>query len=341
MRSSKKAILASAAFLLVTVLLSLLIIEPYLHSRALAFEDANLRDEHAGEFDMLICGASHAQHAFIPSVIDEVLGCTSYNLSGSLLTMNGRKALLEIELERNPVETVVLEISYNALRRDESAEYAEGDMYLMPRLPSFGDRMKYFFRNISFGDYQNAYSYSLFLGMTYWGRALAAKNINVNNVIESDLGFVPANAKDIAIPENEWASRRDEGELITGYRAENIDALRELVELCEQHGAKVIVAVVPVSDGFIWKLSGWEEFSSLMVRLSEELHFTLFDFNLLKNRRELFSDHESFSDEIHLSTSGADVFSTVFAQTLKLYENGESLDSLFYTSYEQLKNSMV
>ena len=340
MRSSKKAICVSVAFLLVTIILSLVIIEPYLHSKALYFEDAELRNAHAGEFDMLICGASHAQHAFIPSRINEELGCTCYNLSGSLLTMSGRKALLETELERNPVTTVVLEISYNALRRDESSEYAEGDMYLMPRLPSFSERMRYFFQNVSFGDYQNAYSYSLFLGMTYWGRALAAKDLHVNNVVEADMGFLPSKSRDVAIPEAEWQSARDTGELITGYRSENIDALRELAALCQEHGAELIIAVVPVADSFIWKLSGWEEFSSLLSELSDELHCTTIDFNLLKNRRDLFSDRDSFSDDIHLSTKGAETFSSVFAQTMKLHYEGESVDQYFFSSYEELKNTV-
>ena len=113
MHSSKKVFLRTLAVLLVVLGLSVLIILPYMES-----QERKTRKDLAGTVDYLVVGASHAQLGFVPSVLDQELGVNSYNLSSLLMPVTGRYFLLEKEIKRNPVKTVVLEVSYDTLAID-------------------------------------------------------------------------------------------------------------------------------------------------------------------------------------------------------------------------------
>lgn len=334
MQDFKKVCVSVVAFLLMVAILSAVLIVPYMHSEALYFEDAKLRDSLAGKVDMLFCGASHAVRGFNPKVIDAQLHCNSYNLSGSLLTFAGRRALLEEELSRNPVSTVVLEISYNSLTRDESKEYAEGDTYLLPRLTPFSKRAKYFFRNVSFQDYQNVYALSLFLGATYWGRRFSGYGIT--NVDYTNKGFEPSTGKGLTISEEQYLSDYQSYSIETAFLEENCSVLSELIQLCKSHNADVVIAVVPLSNYLVWHADGLDAFSSSLREFCLENDCKLFDFNLLRNRYEIFSDRESFTDDSHLSAEGAVTFSLQFADVYSRSILGADNSEFFYSSYSEL-----
>ena len=76
-------------------------------------------------------GASYAMRGFRPDILDQELGVNSYNLSCSRQTMQGRHELLNLELNRNPAKTVVLELSYDSMTRNRDEEGPEGDMYML------------------------------------------------------------------------------------------------------------------------------------------------------------------------------------------------------------------
>ena len=57
-------------------------------------------------------------------------------------------------------------------------------------------------------------------------------------------------------------------------------------------------------------------------------------------RGSLFDDSKSFYDGSHMSDTGARVFSAEFAEVLKMLENGESIDALFYSTYDEAKEAL-
>ena len=128
MRNFKKTARAVLALLLCVLVLYAGYTAPYFYGTAYYYQDASARSALRGSLNLLISGSSHAFRAFIPEQLDRTLGTESYNLACSMQTMEGRYRLLRKELERNPVQTVVIELSYNALTRSRAAEGPEGDL---------------------------------------------------------------------------------------------------------------------------------------------------------------------------------------------------------------------
>ena len=108
MHNSKQIVISTLSFILLFAVISTLIIVPYWNSETDYFQDSQLREDLAGQIDCLVIGASHALTAFDTNVLDERLGCFSYNLSGSMMTLDSKYYFLKKELERNPVETVLV-----------------------------------------------------------------------------------------------------------------------------------------------------------------------------------------------------------------------------------------
>ena len=125
MHNFKKALIASLSFLLCFALIFSAVVFPAFKTDSL-YNDSAKRQELAGSIDFLMCGASHALGGFIPTIIDETLGVNSYNLSSYASSFDGRLWLIEKELERNPVSTFVLEISYDTIR-DYSDDHSTGE----------------------------------------------------------------------------------------------------------------------------------------------------------------------------------------------------------------------
>ena len=199
MPSSKKAILSAAVVLFLVVAISAVITMPYLHSEAEYYLDSEVREELAGSIDCIILGSSHTLTAFDTGTIDERLDCFSYNISGLQMTLDARYYLLEKEITRNPIDTVILELSYNAFTRIEDEEYAHGDESTIARLDSFPERMGYLFRYVSLDDWLNLYSRQISSGLSHYASMVlgSLKNAEFGQV-EIDLIMRTLTFHDIA-----------------------------------------------------------------------------------------------------------------------------------------------
>ena len=80
MRSFKQVIKALSvviAFCLTVAIITEFICAPYFYGKAFYYQDGELRDDMAGEIDFIISGASQAQRAISPKVLDKLLSCNS------------------------------------------------------------------------------------------------------------------------------------------------------------------------------------------------------------------------------------------------------------------------
>ena len=333
MHSFKKTFISTLTFLLCAAFFSLILIEPYFHSEYHYYNDTKLRESMAGKIDCLILGASHALDGFVPNVVDDILGCNCYNLSGSQLTWPGREALLKEEISRNPVKTVILEISYDTLCHDPY--YTEGNIYLIPRLKTASERFIFTCKNVHMKDWHKVYADFLNSGFHYLFNSVFT-NKNVNNVIYENKGFFQREATDISLSGNEIADSRNSDHLSDNYNKKNINTLYRIVSCCKENNIELIYVVTPVSDKIIWELSNLSIFFQFLSDLSKETDCKLFDFNLIKERYSVFSDKTSFYDSVHLSESGAIEFSKLFAETLKNEKSGIGNDDNFYHSYAEM-----
>lgn len=335
MKTFKKTLISVICFILLLTLFSSLLIIPYLNSESYYYQDKYLRADLAGELDYLVVGASHCLTAIDPRVMDEILGCNSYNMSNVVMTLYGKEYLLTKELCRNPIDTVVIEVTFQTLLRDQSSEYAAADQVTMARLDSFAERAEYLTNYVKFDDWLNIYSRDLRGGLFYWREYLFGSS--THNVDYEKKGYYALPPRDLTLAKESALSDYNQYSISTEYLQDNIDQLVSLINLCKQKDVEVILAVVPISDRFIWNYDGWDEFYNWMKAFCDEHGCAFYDFNLLKNRYELFSDADSFSNDLHMSDIGAQSFTPVFSNVLAMAANGDEVSSLFFPSYEDMK----
>ena len=337
MRIFKRFGLYALCVMLAVAALSAALIVPWLRTPADSHDQA-LRDALAGQLDTLIIGQSYAMNGIMPEKLDERLGTRAYNLSGSLMPLYGQKYMLQKELARTPVQSVIIEITPDTFTSDEGMTYGNGDSYVVARLDSLSERLHYMIRYVQPSDWINIYARMLMLSM----RSAAYRLLGQAELIdEAHRGFIPLKAQDVSA-DPDWARAYHKSmSIFNEPRQENIREYEELIELCRQAGCDVTIVYTPVSHVKVWELYDQDVFLGWARELAQAHGVPLFDFNLLKSRYELFSDRTSFSDNNHLSGEGAEVFSEAMADVLARYRAGEDVSPLFYASYEEVIHDSV
>ena len=325
MHSSKKALLRSAAVVLIVVLFSVLL------SFFVPSEELELRNSLAGSLDYLIVGASQAQCSFVPAIIDEKLGVNSYNLSIGSMTSSDKLIMLEEEIYRNPVDTAVIEISYNAFSRTNKNNAADGNFHMFNRIGSFRRKADYLMKNTPFDNWAYVYSRSMMTG-------ISALLSGPETVDASQKGYTALKSKDFSLGDDKIIETYKSSDiLIDSFYDDSVSDFIRMLHLCGENGIRAIVTVVPVGDSFIWEQNNIDEFSYWIENICMSNEAEYFDFNLIKTRYDLFSDSTSYStNSDHLSEDGAWAFSELFADTMLRVNSGEDVSGLFYSSYEEM-----
>ncbi len=331
MRSFSRALVSTLAFFLCAILLGALVCLPLLTGHS-GYSDAARRDALAGQLDLLISGASHGTNAFVPDLLDEALGTRSYNLSGFRASLKGRYALLEQELARNPVKTVVLEISSDCFTRDPAAEKGKGEAMTIARLSGWKNKLRYMRQTLSFfnGDYDNVCCMLLGYGIHGWLGMLTG---STDGAAESR-GWWAFPASDVSMDPSELPAPEEMDTLQNTWYPELTEEFADILRLCRAEGAEVLVVVTPLPESSLLRNEGWDVFREKLASLCAENGCPLLDFNLKKDREAWLSDKTGFQDGSHLSAAGAAAFSRVFAETLSSMKT-EDVRPLFYDSYAE------
>ena len=333
MRDSKKAILSTCLVVLLIVCLSLIILiqtAPFVHNY-----DWELREELSGELDFLIIGASHGQCALYTRTIDEILGCNSYNLSYDSMKNYEKEYLLKKEIQRNDIKTVVLELSYDTLFSSGKTDYTDANLFSTNRMDSFSDRLFYFFNYVRLNNKWYVYSDSMYEGMYAVKNGLSVEHsIDENQYDLKGSRFI--DGKDHSLADEEIISSYNSKSYdVPNFNQETLDGFTEMIQLCRENGIRVIVAVVPVTDNYIWRYDKLDDFNDWVSDYCRENGAEYYDFNLLKERFELFSDADCYStDTHHMSEKGSRIFSKVFSEIIMCSGKGDDVSELFYDSFE-------
>lgn len=291
----------------------------------------------SGSLDFIICGASHAMRGFRPDVLDETLDVNSYNLSCSRMTMQGRYEMLNLELNRNPVKTVVLELSYDSLTRNRDDEGPEGDIYLLGKLDGFGPRMQYFFKAVRPDEYGRMYYNYIDNGMNCLKKVIRGTWTNKNEKLVK--GYAAYKRENIELNKNlkNIYNTRAFDEIIYD---ENMEYLQKIIDLCKEKDIRLVLATTPLAQLTVCRYSNLDLFRGWYADIAEENGLEFYDFNLLTGKEELLPDDTAFSDRYHLGNDGAQTFSEVFADILQKKDNGEDVESLFYKNYQEVDEHM-
>lgn len=333
MQDSKKAFISTGIVLALFALLSglfLAISSPYTHNY-----DWYLREELSGSLDFLIVGASHGQCALYTREIDRVTGSNSYNLSYNSEKNYEKYYLLNKELSRNDIKTVVLELSYDTLQSSGKTAYTDSNIFSIMRMDSFSDRAPYFIKNVNLENKLYVYA-----DLMYQGLFGMLRHKNPVNDKQADLkGSRFIDGKDHSLQPEEVANAYNRNKFyVSSLNEDTVKGFTDLIRLCQEHDAKVIVAVVPVSDNSIWCMDNLDDFSAWAKEYCMDNNAEYYDFNLLKERYALLSDIDCYSTDInHMSEKGSRVFTEVFANIIQEASDGKDVSKYFYNTFGELK----
>ncbi len=336
MRSFKKALAATLGFLACVVLIAGGIVWPYIHGQSFYYEDAAIRDNLAGTVDTLVSGASHGACAFDTHVLDAA-GASSYNLSGPLMTMPARQTLLYKELDRNPVKTVFIELSCNSLTRDRETEGPEGDIYALPRMGNFIERMRFFFRSFRPEEMLGVCADTLERGRDAWKALLRGTPPAMD---PADKGFLPRDSHDQSIRPQEFAQIHNRTAVSEQDLWDNKLPLYDMIDTCQSRGIEVILVTTPMPDRMLAEYSNLNRTYHWHLFCAQSHDCVFLDFNLYKRRDELFPDETAFFDSYHLSTEGASTFTRELTELCEKIRAGEDVSDLFYQNYDEMDQAM-
>ncbi len=336
MHSFRKTAFVTLVLLLCIALVFSVYTAPYFYGTAFSYQDSGARNALAGQLDTLICGSSHAFRAFIPEQLDQALGTNSYNLSHSMQTMGGRYYLLKKELNRNPVKTVILELSYNALTRNREKEGPEGDIYELGRFSNPLDRWSFFFSAISPSEYGKLYYDTIDRSTTAW-KALFQGTMG----LQSTRGYLGLDPVDQSIsPEQRetvfhsllFSVKQDE---------QTVSYFEKCMELCREKGVRVLLITTPMPEKTLLTYDGLETVRGWYAAYAERYGCEFYDFNLLKSKTRDYPEDTAFFDQTHVSRFGAQTFTADLCTVLRKVENGDSISDLFYKSYSEMEQALL
>ena len=336
MRNFKKALAATLGFLACLILLLGGIIWPYIHGQSYYYEDAAIRDGLAGTIDTLVSGASHGACAFDTYTLDEAGAC-SYNLSGPLMTMPARQALLYKELDRNPVKTVYIELSCNTLTRNRKLEGPEGDIYALPRMGNLVERVRFFFRYFREEEWLAVFADTMERGVEAWKALLHRTPPAID---PANKGFLPRDSQDLTLSQAEFAQIHGRTAVATEDLWDNKLPLYDMIRTCQSRGIEVVLVTTPVSDRMLAEYSNLEQTHQWYLFCANTHGCTYLDFNLYRQRDELFPDDTAFFDSYHLSTEGAQTFTRELTDLCARIRAGEDVSPLFYADYHEMDQAM-
>jgi len=332
MANFRQTIVKIALFLLALLLLTELITAPYYKNEVFAFQDGFVRDELAGSFDTLICGASHGYYGIVPEAMDDALSCSSYNLSTDMMTMHGRYELLKKEIERNPVDLVFLELSYNSLTRNRKEEGAEGDIYQLGRYTSRWERLSYFFRHILPEEYFFVYYDTLRCGFVAQQQLWEGKGARGTSEKYTTRGYLPTavNPQETVAPENYHTTK-----ISTEIDPECLSYLEKITSLCRENDIQLAVVGVPISQAATLRYDNLDVIYADIQDYCLANDLPWFDFNLYKEKVALFPDETAYHDPTHLADGSAQEFTALMCQIYQDWQNGQAVADRFYTSYAE------
>ncbi len=340
MSNFKKALKTTVLFIVIVILLSMGIMEAFFAGENFYYQDANERAELSGTLDFLICGSSHTLRALEPSILDDELGVDSYNVSIPNSNMQQRYEMIKVEMERNPVDTVILGVSYNTMTRDRSVRGYEGDYYVLSKL-NLWDRIPYFFSSIQPSEYISIYYQ--FLNRGFECMDMAAHGTWVDHNEKTEKGYVPY--------DNQHYVERDDEMLapnpLSVYNTEtlteeiyepNVTYLDKILDLCNENNVTLIMISEPLSKTAISRYQNLDASREWYAEYAQNNDICYFDFGLYKEYDDLFTDMVDYHDAFHLNNTGADKFSELFCSFYQEIENGEDVEDLFYDSYDEMKS---
>ena len=333
MRSFKKAVLRVALFTLIFALICSPFVFLYLKKGSANNNILPQLDAEKGKIDFLICGTSQSVWGFIPKVMDEELGCDSFNVSSGLLSMEGRSTIIRSVMEDNPVKTLVMDFSFGNLLRDDDEDTIEGELLLEEHL--YGtERLRYFFTHIQINELFSAFYYAMRTGL--YSATHPGSDSGVSNPYYGK-GFWGEHAATDQRKTIYWGTNQYDSTKSGTYHVneKNLYFLDKIMQLCKEKNVCVYFVTTAYPTGVV----SWSDRDAMLrthLALARQYDCSLYDFNLLREKNVYFSDETSYYDVEHVSTEGAVTQTKLLAAWISEKSGGIGTDDRFYNSYAEV-----
>ena len=294
------------------------------------------------DIELAFVGSSIVRDHFNVQRISEQTGLTAFNATVPMASMPASIAVTKELLRTNSPEWIVLVTEpYNFQTVQEATE---AYYKLMPYLSDPANRLEYY---LSTAGEDGLYLDRLLLFRNFGANSLSeiAKTISLRHWPEQAYerllptldptvsyqggGFLrhetDARATDQVRTDIQYSYTGYQYALYDGSRAQ----LREFMALCEESGAKLMVAIFPSLTAHALAEPGFIEYNESLMAFCRENGIPCFNFAYAKGELMPCLD-EYFYDLYHMVGEGADILSDAFSRVFNAYTAGEDVSGLFY-----------
>lgn len=239
--------------------------------------------------DLLILGASKAMHHYDVKMLEDSLQCTVYNMGSDGQNIHYQYMCLLKALDNGPVNTVIVDISYNQISKDW-----EKPLY---------NYHKWFY-------WKNQYAKEYLDKVNGWWEPLfmASACLQFNTNLVDCLRCLRQNDKRgykgyIAMSDFGGMFRDEKVQMSIDIQLSDvlINYLDEIVELCKENNINLILCQSPCKQRI-------KEFDEFIINYSKENEITYWD---LVDINGITDNNELFYDANHLTGQGADMFTEI------------------------------
>ncbi|MBR4575101.1 MAG: hypothetical protein IKO16_09335 [Lachnospiraceae bacterium] len=288
--------------------------------------------------DIAVIGASRVNRGFDPDEVDRHMEVNSFNFGSSSQTYAGSYYILRDLLNRQDVETVILDVEFSGFNREPDQQKAN---WIISDYMKGLIKYQYIFNVFDRSDWLIMLSgicrYKDDISINWCKRNIKAK------LCKEYWDYMPTNRvyknystyRDRGMCEIEkvnkgsdfFVYKKDYGGFDhIGLDEENADMMGYLykaIRLCKERDIKVVLVTFPETDFYLKHAGDYAKFVDRVNRISVENEIPWYDLNRVKD--ECFSDNE-FSNLDHLTRDGARHCTSVICDLLLNPHSHEFVD---------------
>ena len=328
-------------FVIVALAINLLIYIGYASDSA----QGNIKKElklKEGEINTLICGASQAAEGINPIILNDDEEIESFNLASNGASLSARLSICKQYIELNPVNTVILDIGEDVLCINDEDFGHQGHHLSIQRMTLKG-AIDFFVHDLSFSDKVFVFRDLLKNGKSVIvNNLLAFLNIKKLDYISQNYvgyGFYIGYDNLVKIDENTYKDNYQKLIINDNIISENKQKLIDFIEYCDDKNIELYIVTIPSATAYLNQYTNLDNIYNELEDICSQCHYI--NYNLLKNKEELFPDETAYYDATHLSTDSSTILTNSLTDMIKKIRNKEDISNLFYSSYkEKLEQTM-
>ncbi len=323
------------------------------------FARTMMRDfyEEEENIDRLYLGSSHVFCDIDPAVLDDINGDHNFNMaSGNQQLITSYHLLVEAD-RKHDLDKVYLDLYYVC------TVMGQGNLHDPQQIPNSWNVINQMKPSVNKLSYMLHLSDPEYYYMTFMAFKRYSKELFHPDYVA---GVVRAKQTDVW-KKYEYAYTDEQGESVStrgtgGYRPdyrtpeygdlsvgieerpidedpivpESMEYLIKIIEYCKEHDIELTWIVCPMSELKLLCNGAYDNYIDQVSKLAAQYQIPYYDFNLCKREFLDVSPDHYWTDEGHLNTYGAEVYSRFLGDFIKARESGEdTYQDCFYSSYEE------